>query len=173
MSHVDAVPRATVRGLWLIAAAAALALAAALGLQYLGGYAPCQLCIYGRIPYVAVLVVAALGLWLRRPRLALAMAILPLAAGVGLSVYHVGVEEGWFVLPGGCVAGAAATTIEDLRAQLAAARPTCDQVPLTVLGLSLAGWNGVYGALLLAGTVFLLFGDWRSAAEQHRRPRLA
>ena len=41
------------------------------------------------------------------------------------------------------------------------------------LGLSLAGWNGVYAAVMLAATLVLLFGDWRSAAEQHRRPRLA
>ena len=61
----------------------------------------------------------ALGLWLRRPRLALALAALALAVNVGLAAYHVGIEQGWLALPEGCAAARRATTIEELRRQLA------------------------------------------------------
>lgn len=160
------------RWLTVVAGAAGAALLAALALQYLGGYQPCNLCIYERYPYLAVLAVGLLGLWLDRPRAALALAALALAVNVGLSAYHVGVEQGWFALPESCAAVGQATSIEELRAQLAAAPARCDQVTLSVLGLSLAAWNGVLAALLLA---IAGYGIARSpsAAEQHRQPGAA
>lgn len=137
-------------GAALVGAAALLALGGAFGLEHLGGYAPCSLCILERWPWAAALVAAGLGLVLGRPRPALALAALVLAGNALLSLYHVGVEAGWLALPGTCAAGGEAATIEELRAQLEAARPTCDRVALRVLGLSLAGWNGLASAALAA-----------------------
>ena len=77
-------------------------------------------------------------------------AALLLGGNAALSAYHVGVESGWFALPGTCAAGGDATTIEELRAQLLAARPTCDRVALSVFGLSLAAWNGLAAAATAA-----------------------
>ena len=105
---------------------------------------PATLCIYERYPYLVVLAACGLGLWLGRPRLALAVAALALAVNVGLAGYHVGVEQGWLALPQSCAAVGEAVTIEELQAQLEAAPARCDQVPLTVAGLSLAAWNGLY-----------------------------
>lgn len=151
----------------LVAAAAAAALLAALALQYLGGYQPCSLCIYERYPYLAVVAVGVLGLWLGRPRPALALVALALAVNVGLSAYHVGVEQGWLALPEACAAVGEATSIEDLRAQLAAAPVRCDQVSLTLAGLSLAAWNSVLAAALLSLAALGLVRR-RSTAEQDR-----
>lgn len=156
--------------LQLVAAAAALALLAALALEHLGGYEPCTLCIWERYPYLAVLAAGTLGLGLKRPRLALAVAALALAANAALSAYHVGVEEGVFALPETCAAAGPAATLEELRAQILAAPARCDQVPLRVLGLSLAGWNGVLAALLAAVALLGLFRSPASAAEQDRHP---
>lgn len=138
------------RLLLFLAVAAAAALAAALGLQFLGGLPPCPFCVYQRYPYLVVIAAGALGLWLGRPRLALAIVALALAVDVGLAAYHVGIEQGWFALPEGCAATGTATTIEDLRRQLEQAPARCDQVPFSVAGLSLAAWNGIYAAGLLA-----------------------
>ncbi|MEK0085174.1 disulfide bond formation protein B [Benzoatithermus flavus] len=159
---------------WLLALAAtsAAALAAAFLLQY-AGYEPCHLCYYERIPYFVVIVVGLAGLWLGYPRTALAIIALAFAANAGLAFFHVGVEQGWFQLPESCIASGQATSIEELRAQLAAAPARCDQVPLTVLGLSLAGWNGVLSAGLLVLTLFGLVRAGASAAEQHRQARAA
>ena len=97
-------PPSTDRYLFFLVVAAAAALAAALALQFLGGLPPCPFCVYQRYPYLVVIAVGALGLWLRRPRLALALAALALAVNVGLAAYHVGIEQGWLALPEGCAA---------------------------------------------------------------------
>jgi disulfide bond formation protein DsbB len=127
--------------LLLIWLAAAFASGTALLLQYGFGHEPCHLCLYERLPYYAVLAVLPIAYALRRPRPGLVLAGLILLAGAALSTYHVAVEQGLVTLPASCVAGAEATSIEELRAQLMAARPTCDQVSLRFLGLSLAAWN--------------------------------
>lgn len=134
----------------LIALSGIVALATAFGLEYLGGFVPCSLCILERWPWAAAVVVGAIGLLSGRARLALLVAILFLLGNTGLSAYHVGVESGWFELPGTCAAGTVASSIEELRAQLLNARPTCDRAALRVLGLSLAGWNGVAAAAIAA-----------------------
>ena len=105
-------------------------------------------------------VVALFGLGTGRVRLALGIAGLLLLGNAGLSLYHVGVEQGWFALPGGCIAGRTATTIEELRAQLAVAPPTCDQVSVSWLGLSLAGWNGLFALAL--GVIAITAAAWGS-----------
>ena len=163
----------TTRWLLFLAAAALAALGGALLLQHVGGFKPCPLCIYQRYPYVVVAAAGLLGAWLGRPRLALVVIGVALAVDVGLGVYHVGIEQGWFALPEGCAAVGTATTVEELKAQLLAAPARCDQVPFTVLGLSLAGWSAVYAAVLLAVTLVALLAPARSAAEQDRNVRTA
>ena len=133
----------------LVASAAALGFA--LGAQYLGGLAPCPLCVYQRWPYAAVILLAGAALiapspW---PRALVAACAVALAGNALLAGYHVGVEQGWFALPEGCQAVGEATTVDELRAMLAAAPPRCDQVAWSFLGLSMAGWNGLL-ALALA-----------------------
>ena len=140
----------------LVALAAAGALATAFGLEHLGGYAPCSLCILERWPWAVALVSSLAGLLVDRTRPALAVAALALAGNGLLSAYHVGVEAGWFALPSTCAAGGSAATIEELRAQLAAARPTCDRVALRLLGLSLAAWNGLAAAAVAAVAIAVL-----------------
>ncbi len=163
------------QSLALVSAAAASALLVALSLQFVGGYQPCNLCVHERWPYLVVALAGLAGWWLGRPRPALALAALALAVNLGLSGYHVGVEQGWFALPETCAAVGTAVSVEELRSQLAAAPARCDQVSLSLLGWSLAAWNGVLAALLL---LLALHGLARgrggaSAAEQHRQPGAA
>ncbi|HEX6113793.1 MAG TPA: disulfide bond formation protein B [Geminicoccaceae bacterium] len=133
----------------LLALASAAILLAALALQYLGGLLPCPLCIWQRWPYVALVALGLLG-WRWRPRTLLGVATLVLLGSAGLAAYHVGIEQGWWALPGGCVAGGSAESVEELKRLLAEAPPACDQVGFTFLGLTLAGWN-LGASLALAG----------------------
>jgi disulfide bond formation protein DsbB len=87
-----------------------------------------------------------------------------LLGGAGLAAYHVGVEQGWWALPAGCVAGAGAESLEDLKRLLAEAPPACDQVSFTFLGLTLAGWNLVASLLLAAFTLAASLGFGRRTA---------
>jgi disulfide bond formation protein DsbB len=124
----------------LLAIAAAAILAAVFAFQYLGGAAPCPLCIWQRYPYGLLIALGVIGFfWQPRPMLALCALVL--LVGAGLAGYHYGVEEGWFALPAGCAAAGQATSIEELRQMLREAPPACDQVEFTVLGWSLAAWN--------------------------------
>ena len=137
------------RACLLLAFASATILLGALALQYLGGLPPCPLCIWQRWPYVALIALGLAG-WCWHPRAALGLAVVVLLVGAGLGAYHVGIEQGWWALPAGCVAGGNAESVEDLRRMLAEAPPACDQVSFTFLGLSLAGWNLVVSLLLAA-----------------------
>lgn len=147
----------------LIALASAAILLTALALQYLGGLRPCPLCIWQRWPYVALIALGLLG-WRSWPRAMLGIAVIVLLGGAGLAAYHVGIEQGWWALPAGCVAGGTAQSVEELRRMLAEAPPACDQVGFTFLGLTLAGWNLVASLLLAAYAAAAALRRQRSTA---------
>lgn len=127
--------------------------------QFHFGMVPCVLCLYQRVPYVAVAGLSALGLILplsddARRRLLVASGVAFLIGG-GIAFYHVGVEAHWW----GAITGCAGTpvgqmTIEQFQAQLWRPQKPCDEVDWRLLGLSLAGWNSI-GSLILAGACFL------------------
>jgi len=157
------------RACLLLALASTAILLGALALQYVGGLPPCPLCIWQRWPYVALIALGVAG-WRWHPRAMLGLATLVLLAGAGLAAYHVGIERGWWALPAGCVAGAGAESVEDLKRLLAEAPPACDQVSFTFLGLTLAGWNLVASLALavLTGAAALDLG--RRPAQDRLAP---
>jgi disulfide bond formation protein DsbB len=124
----------------LLAVAAVAILLAVFAFQYLGGAAPCPLCIWQRYPYGVLIALGVIGFFWRPPPM-LGLGALVLLIGAGLAFYHYGIEQGWFALPATCAATGSADSIEQLRQMLRAAPPACDQVRFTVLGLSLAAWN--------------------------------
>ena len=131
----------------LLLLASIAVLGSALASQYFGGLQPCVLCIYQRIPYAAVILIAGAALFLPEwPRaIAIALAGLALLTGSGIAVFHVGVEQHWWQGTAECGgADAAADSLEALRAQVLAA-PTvrCDEVPWSLFGISMAGYNAL------------------------------
>jgi disulfide bond formation protein DsbB len=148
-------------GRWaaLAGACCAGALAAAFFFQHVMGLAPCPLCIWQRWPHVAGAALGAVALW-RGGWLAAALGALAMAVGVGLSFYHVGVEQHWWESPV-CAAGGeiGAMSAQDLLAQIRAAPIVrCDEVAWSLLGLSMAGWNAL--ASLALGGLFAA-AAWR------------
>ena len=133
------------------AAGSGLLLAAALLFQFVGGLAPCPMCIWQRWPHL-VAVLAGFAAFLLPGR------IWPLVGGgamlvnAGLGAYHTGVERGWWPGPDSCSApdlGAldAGALVDQL---LATEVVLCDQVVWQMLGLSMASWNAI-ASLVLAG----------------------
>ena len=148
----------------LIVAAGALALGTAFAAQYLGGLRPCILCLYQRYPYGVAIVLGLAGLALAgRPgalRLVLALAGLAFLASAAIAAFHVGVEQHWWQGTDAC-AGAVVPglTVEELKAQLLAAPIVrCDEVPWSLFGVSIAGWNLLYASL--AGIAALWAAAW-------------
>ncbi len=116
----------------------------ALAFEYIGGMAPCALCIWQRWPHVVALLGAG-ALVTGHPLFALIGAAGAATSG-GIGVYHTGVERGWWPGPASCSAGGdlSSMTPEELLAQIMAAPVVrCDEVPWEMLGLSMASWNVV------------------------------
>ncbi len=143
----------------LILAASLGALAIAYVAQYAFGLEPCVLCLYQRGPYAVAAALAVLvvvwPLESRRDALAIGLCGLAFLIGAGLAVYHVGVEQHWWVSAAACGAAPAVDISPDeMRAQLLSppAKP-CDAVDWTFLGLSMAAYNAVASLALAAGSL--------------------
>jgi disulfide bond formation protein DsbB len=124
----------------------------ALAFQFIGGLAPCQLCIEQRWPHVVAVVMglaAGCALFLYRAglvRLLSAGGALAALTTAGLGVYHTGVERGWWPGPDTCSAGGdiGGLSSEDLLNQILAAPVIrCTDVQWDMLGLSMASWNAL------------------------------
>lgn len=149
----------------LAAGGSAAILAGAFAFQYIGGLAPCQLCLWQRWPHAAAIGIGVLALLLPSgvmgailPRLGALAAL----ATAGIGAFHVGVEQKWWEGLASCTAG----TIEGLStAELldptldVGAVVRCDEIAWALGGISMAGWN------VILSVVFV--GLWLMAA---RRP---
>jgi disulfide bond formation protein DsbB len=130
--------------------------------QYVGGLAPCELCLYERWPYygVAAVALAAAVIGSRMAsRMALVGAVLAFLAGAGLAFYHVGVEQHWFAGPAACTAGNAGppANFEEYKRRLMQQQVVaCDQPQWTLFGVSLAGFNLLASLFLAVGSLAAL-----------------
>ncbi len=137
--------------LLLAAAGSAALLAGALAFQYLGGLAPCPLCLWQRWPHAAAVALGALGAVLPAAWVAGLGAVAAAASG-GIGVYHTGVERGWWQGPATCAgADVGGLTPEELLARIMQAPLVrCDEVAWSLGGLSMASWNAVLSFALAA-----------------------
>lgn len=112
--------------------------------QYIGGMAPCQMCIWQRYPHVVAIVIGAVALVLPRAPLIL-MGALAAVTTAAIGVFHSGVEQGWWEGPTACSAGPiSGVSADDLLDQIMSAPLVrCDEIPWEMLGLSMAGWNAL------------------------------
>ena len=133
-------------GLFIVPLASLAALALAFISQYVFELQPCVLCIYQRWPFAIAAALCLVALtpsarpsapWL------LLLSALVLAVNAGIAVYHVGVEQYWWIGTEGCVGKTGtAQTLAELRAQIMATPITrCDEVAFSLFGISMAGYN--------------------------------
>lgn len=152
--HVD--PKRIIGAVFFLAVASVLALAAALIAQYGFGLHPCELCLYQRIPYSVILLTGVVGLVWRKGNMLLPIALLALLAEIALAIYHVGVEQHWW-LSGGCSSGSTPDSLDALKADImGAAIVRCDEAAFQFLTISMAGWNIIYASLLLIYAIISL-----------------
>ncbi|MGH6931731.1 MAG: disulfide bond formation protein B [Dongiaceae bacterium] len=141
------------QALALIVVAAVASLAIALASQYWGGLRPCVLCLYQRYPYGVVILIGLLGLavadkpgW---PRILLVLAGLVFLLDAGIAFFHVGVEQKWWQGTAACGSNfdlnLSAEELKDLLMNQPMAR--CDEVPWSLFGISMAGYNFIYAVL--------------------------
>lgn len=134
-------------------AGSAAMLLAAFGFQYLGGLAPCTMCLWQRWPHAVAVALAALGLALPRGVIAVAGA-LAMLTNAGIALLHTGVERAWWTLNLSCTGGGEDLAAMDMAMLL---DPTlgneivlCTEVAWSLLDLSMASWNGLASLALAA-----------------------
>ena len=141
-------------------------LGGALFFQYAVGLAPCEICIWQRIPHVIVIALV-LGSFARpsfQPAGISATVCFTLLISAGLGFFHVGIEQDWW--KGITECAAPATVISDPRemAGALAAKPLvrCDIVPWALFGGSMASYNALL-SLILSGLAALatFYRIWR------------
>lgn len=144
----------------LILAAGAGSLGFALTMQYGFGVSPCELCLWQRVPFVSVSLLAIVAVILRpynqRTRLLLGLSAALLLANAGLALFHSGVERHWWEFHSACTGSPLShvKSVEDLRQELLNKPVTrCDEISWSILGLSMANLNIAFsfGLAVFAG----------------------
>lgn len=134
----------------------ALILAGALLFQYVGGLAPCPMCLWQRWPHLAAVLIAIIAVtigWRFRRVLAGFGGAAALATSV-IGAFHAGVEQKWWEGPSTCTAPdrSELSAAELLTALQTTSVVRCDEI-VWQWGLSMAGWNALI-SLSLAGLWF-------------------
>ena len=133
-------------------------LSGALLFQYVGGLAPCSLCIWQRWPHLAVLILVFVGLRGLMPRLMLQLILISGVISAALGGYHTGIEWGFWAGPSGCTANLTLNGEISAMTQLLLETPLvrCDDVAWSLFGLSMAGWNSLISLDIIAAALISL-----------------
>lgn len=144
----------------LAMAGSAALLGGAFAFQYIGGLAPCTLCLWQRWPHAAAVIIAVLAMLLGG-RILPVLGGLAAATTAGIAAFHVGVEQKWWEGLTSCTAGSieGISTADLLNPDVIAAAPVrCDAIAWQLMGVSMAGWNMILSVMLV--------GIWLLAARR-------
>ncbi len=144
----------------LATAGSAALLLGAWAFQYLGGLAPCAMCIWQRYPHAIAVVIGVLTFAFPGIRPLPLLGALAAATTAGIGAFHAGVEKGWWEGPSTCTSGdIGGLSQSDLFDQIMnAPLVRCDEIAWQLMGLSMAGWN----AVLSAGLALIWLAAWRA-----------
>lgn len=146
---------------WLLlgALASAALLVGAYAFQYLGGYAPCELCWTQRYIHFAAVAVGAVGFGFATQRASVARPAclllgLVFVASTIVAGYHAGIEWKWWPGPASCTGGHVGTITAADMAKLLSGNighiVQCDEAAWRMLGISMAGYNAIVSLVLAA-----------------------
>ena len=164
MKRADISPTLVAAGLGAVALALILG---ALGFEYLGGYPPCEMCMWQRWPHYAAIVIGLGGaawagpLRARAGRLFAETAMVLVALSGVIGVYHAGVEWHVWAGPTACTGNAFRFSgTLDLNARIV----MCDVAAWRLFGISMAGYNAMI-SLGTAGVAAILLLQPKKTAE--------
>lgn len=126
----------------LAAAGSAAMMIGALLFQYVGGMAPCKMCIWQRWPHVIAIALGAIIYFAPHRFIALLGGIVVLT-GAGIGVYHAGVEQKWWEGPSSCTGSGISLSDNLLDMSAPINVVMCDVIPWSMFGISMAGWNAI------------------------------
>ena len=128
-----------------------VALASAFFIEYILGHQPCNLCILERIPYLLAIIIITLNYkFIHIEKHLILLLILIFLAATILSLYHLGIEQGFIEESLVCDLknGSDLLSKEDILKQLQEKNVNCKDVTFKILGLSLTTYNILISLLI-------------------------
>ena len=109
--------------------------------EHILGHQPCNLCIIERIPYgISIILITIIFIIKKNQKFLTLLLILTFAFSFTISIYHYGIEQGFFEESTVCNARNFRENItkEDLLRELSKKTTSCKDVTFRILGLSLS-----------------------------------
>ena len=138
----------------------AIALSSALFIEYILGHQPCNLCLLERIPYgLSLVLISAIFILRKDEKFFILLLILTFIFSLAISVYHYGIEQGFFQESAVCGIKNFTENItkEDLLKQLTKKTVSCKDVTFRIFGLSLTSINIVISLLFIITLTKIFF----------------
>ena len=129
-----------------------IALIFAYFVEYILGYQPCNLCIIERIPYgISIILISIIFIVKKNQNFLTLLLILTFVFSFIISIYHYGIEQGFFEESTVCNARNFTENItkEDLLKELSKKAISCKDVTFRIFGFSLTSINVVLSLLLI------------------------
>ena len=128
------------------------ALVSAYFIEYVLGHQPCNLCLIERIPYgISIILIITIFILKKNENFLIMLLILTFIFSLAISIYHFGIEQGFFQESSVCGTKDFNENItkEDLLELLSQERVSCKDVTFRIFGLSLTSINIVVSLLLI------------------------
>ena len=128
-------------------------------IEYILGHQPCNLCLIERIPYVISIILIILNYFFKNnERFIILLLILTFIFSLIISLYHLGIEQGFFEESAVCGVKNATEIIskEELLKQLQEKNVSCKDVTFKIFGLSLTSIN-ILISFILTGLLTKIF----------------
>tara|TARA_B100000524_G_scaffold260158_1_gene141458 strand:+ start:152 stop:637 length:486 start_codon:yes stop_codon:yes gene_type:complete len=129
-----------------------IALISAYFIEHILGHQPCNLCLIERIPYgLSVILIITILTLKKNEKFIVLLLILTFVFSFAVSVYHFGIEQGFFEESAVCSIKnfTENMTKEDLLKQLSQKVVSCKDVTFRIFGLSLTSINIVISLLFI------------------------
>ena len=127
------------------------ALVSAYFIEYVLDYKPCNLCLIERLPYFLAIIIIFLGISLNRFEnfIFISLSLIFVSATI-LSLYHVGIEQGFFKESLVCTSNNGINILnkKELLKELQEVRISCKDVQFALFGISLASINTIISLML-------------------------
>ena len=133
-----------------------VALASAFFIEHILGHQPCNLCILERIPYLLAIIIIMLNYkFIHIEKHLILLLILIFLAATILSLYHLGIEQGFIEESLVCDLknGSNLLSKEDILEQLREKNVNCKDVTFKILGLSLTSYNILISLLITISAI--------------------
>ena len=128
-----------------------VALVSAYFIEYILGHQPCNLCLLERIPYLIALIIIILNFKFNNlEKYFLLLLIIVFFAATLLSLYHLGIEQGFIKESLVCDLknSSKILTKEEILQQLQEKKVSCKDITFTIFGLSLTSFNLIISLML-------------------------